>query len=60
QEKQKAMVNELVGKLTDVCWEKCITGTPSGKFSSSETNCLTNCAQRFMEASVLILRKMQR
>ncbi|KAF3780825.1 Mitochondrial import inner membrane translocase subunit [Nymphaea thermarum] len=45
QEKEKAMVNEMVGKLTSVCWDKCITSAPGSKFSSSETTCLTNCAQ---------------
>lgn len=59
QEKQKAVLNELVGKLTDVCWDKCITSTPGSKFSSSESSCLTNCAQRFMETSSLILRRFQ-
>ncbi|CAI6011923.1 unnamed protein product [Closterium sp. NIES-65] len=24
QEKQKAMLNELVAKLTEVCWDKCV------------------------------------
>ncbi|KAJ7559856.1 hypothetical protein O6H91_04G104300 [Diphasiastrum complanatum] len=59
QEKQRAMLNELVAKLTDVCWDKCITGSPGSKFSSSESTCLTNCAQRFLETSALILRRFQ-
>ncbi|KAI6682696.1 hypothetical protein NL676_028609 [Syzygium grande] len=28
QEKERAMVNEMVAKLTSACWDKCITGTP--------------------------------
>ncbi|GLJ45799.1 hypothetical protein SUGI_0963810 [Cryptomeria japonica] len=59
QEKQKAMMNELVGKLSDVCWDKCITGAPGSKFSSSETACLVNCAQRFMDMSAQIMRRVQ-
>ncbi|PIN19301.1 Mitochondrial import inner membrane translocase, subunit TIM8 [Handroanthus impetiginosus] len=59
QEKQKAMVNEMIGKLTSVCWDKCITGTPGSKFSSSETSCLTNCAQRYMDMSILIMKRLQ-
>jgi len=59
QEKQKAMMNELVGKLTDVCWDKCITSAPGSKFSSSETACLTNCAQRFLDMSAIIMRRFQ-
>ncbi|GAQ81229.1 TIM8 mitochondrial import inner membrane translocon protein [Klebsormidium nitens] len=59
QEKQKAMVNELVAKLTDSCWEKCM-GTPGSKLSSGETACFSNCAQRFLETSQLILQKFER
>ncbi|BBN04394.1 mitochondrial import inner membrane translocase subunit TIM8 [Marchantia polymorpha subsp. ruderalis] len=59
QEKQKAVLNELVGKLTDVCWEKCITYAPGSKFSSGEVSCLSNCAQRYLDTSTLILRRFQ-
>ncbi|CAI5501234.1 unnamed protein product [Closterium sp. Naga37s-1] len=41
QEKQKAMLNELVAKLTEVCWDKCVTAAPGTKFSGSESSCLT-------------------
>ncbi|URE10993.1 Mitochondrial import inner membrane translocase subunit [Musa troglodytarum] len=59
QEKQKAMISEMVGKLTNECWDKCVTGTPGSKFSSSESACLTNCAQRYMDLSMLIMKKFQ-
>lgn len=59
QEKQKAMLNELVAKLTDVCWDKCCTGAPGTRLSSSESSCLTNCAQRYMDVSALIIRRLQ-
>ncbi|ERN06251.1 hypothetical protein AMTRI_Chr06g170310 [Amborella trichopoda] len=59
QEKQKAMFSEMVGKLTSVCWDKCISGSPGSKFSSSESTCLNNCAQRYLEMSQLILRRFQ-
>ncbi|KAL3655005.1 Mitochondrial import inner membrane translocase subunit tim8 [Castilleja foliolosa] len=59
QEKQKAMVTEMIGKLTSTCWDKCITGTPGSKFSSSESSCLTYCAQRYMDMSLLIMKRLQ-
>ncbi|XP_052174618.1 mitochondrial import inner membrane translocase subunit TIM8-like [Diospyros lotus] len=59
QEKQKAMVNEMVAKLTHICWDKCITGTPGSKFSSSESSCLSNCAQRYMDMSLIIMKRFQ-
>ncbi|KAG9133556.1 hypothetical protein Leryth_016506 [Lithospermum erythrorhizon] len=59
QEKEKAMANEIVAKLTSACWDKCITSSPGSKFSSSETACLTNCAQRYMDLSMLIMKRFQ-
>ncbi|KAK1282198.1 Mitochondrial import inner membrane translocase subunit TIM8 [Acorus calamus] len=59
QEKEKAMVSEMVGKLTNACWDKCITGTPGTKFSSSEQTCLTNCAQRYIDMSAIIMKRFQ-
>ncbi|CAA2939144.1 mitochondrial import inner membrane translocase subunit TIM8 [Olea europaea subsp. europaea] len=53
------MVNEMIAKLTTVCWDKCITGTPGSKFSSSESSCLTNCAQRYMDMSLIIMKRFQ-
>uniref|UniRef100_A0ACD5YED4 Uncharacterized protein n=1 Tax=Avena sativa TaxID=4498 RepID=A0ACD5YED4_AVESA len=58
QEKQRMMINELIGKVTSECWDKCVTGAPGSKFSSGETACLTNCAQRFLEVSELVGRKL--
>ncbi|GAA0138441.1 hypothetical protein Leryth_020119 [Lithospermum erythrorhizon] len=59
QEKEKAMANEVVAKLTSSCWDKCITSSPGSKFSSSETSCLTNCTQRYMDLSMLIMKRFQ-
>ncbi|CAD6245852.1 unnamed protein product [Miscanthus lutarioriparius] len=59
QEQQKAMMNEMVGKLTSVCWDKCITSAPGSKFSSGESTCLTNCAQRFLDMSMLIAKRFE-
>ncbi|KAF3436788.1 hypothetical protein FNV43_RR21264 [Rhamnella rubrinervis] len=59
QEKERAMLNETVAKLTNVCWDKCITGTPGNKFSSSEQSCLSNCARRYLDMSVLVMKRFQ-
>ncbi|KAJ7957203.1 mitochondrial import inner membrane translocase subunit TIM8 [Quillaja saponaria] len=59
QEKERAMVNEMVAKLTSACWDKCITSTPGTKFSSSESTCLSNCAQRYMDMSLIIMKRFQ-
>ncbi|KAI8544052.1 hypothetical protein RHMOL_Rhmol08G0264900 [Rhododendron molle] len=59
KEKEKAMVNEMVAKLTSVCWDKCVTSTPGSKFSSSESSCLSNCAQRYLDMSLIIMKRFQ-
>ncbi|XP_042485296.1 mitochondrial import inner membrane translocase subunit TIM8 [Macadamia integrifolia] len=59
QEKQKAMLNEVVSKLTSVCWDKCITGSPGSKFSSSESTCLSNCAKRYVDMTRIIVSRFQ-
>ncbi|XP_009614912.1 mitochondrial import inner membrane translocase subunit TIM8 [Nicotiana tabacum] len=59
QEKERAMMTEMVGKLTSACWDKCITGTPGSKFSSSESYCLTNCAQRYIDMSLIIVKRFR-
>ncbi|GLT83829.1 hypothetical protein SLE2022_020980 [Rubroshorea leprosula] len=59
QEKEKAMLNEVISKLTNKCWDKCITGTPGSKFSSSESACLSNCAQRYTDMSLIIMKRFQ-
>ncbi|KAM0851435.1 hypothetical protein ACQ4PT_052417 [Festuca glaucescens] len=59
QEKQNMMVKELVGKLTSMCWDKCITSAPGSKFSSGETTCLTNCTQRYLDMTMIIAKRLQ-
>mmetsp|Transcript_2840 Transcript_2840/g.17675 ORF Transcript_2840/g.17675 Transcript_2840/m.17675 type:complete len:81 (+) Transcript_2840:98-340(+) len=58
QEKQKAVFNELVSKLTDLCWDKCV-GTPGNRLSSSEQACLAQCAARFLDSSRVIMERFQ-
>ncbi|XP_050376710.1 mitochondrial import inner membrane translocase subunit TIM8 [Argentina anserina] len=59
QEQQRAMINEMVGKLTSACWDKCITSAPGSKFSSSESACLSNCARRYLDMSMIIMKRFQ-
>jgi import inner membrane translocase subunit TIM8 len=53
------MLKELVGKLTSMCWDKCITSAPGSKFSSGETTCLTNCTQRYLDMTMIIAKRLQ-
>lgn len=57
QENQKAAVQAVIAKLTELCWDKCVQ-KPGSKLSSSETECLSNCAERFLDASLFIMQRM--
>lgn len=59
EENQKAAVQQIIGKLTETCWDKCM-GKPGTKLSSWESDCLTNCAERFLDTSIFIVEKMQK
>lgn len=53
------MANEMVAKITDVCWDKCITGSIGSSFSRGEASCLSNCAKRFAEVSMLTIQRFK-
>eukprot|EP00316_Scyphosphaera_apsteinii_P006746 CAMPEP_0119310438 /NCGR_PEP_ID=MMETSP1333-20130426/19439_1 /TAXON_ID=418940 /ORGANISM="Scyphosphaera apsteinii, Strain RCC1455" /LENGTH=82 /DNA_ID=CAMNT_0007314621 /DNA_START=65 /DNA_END=313 /DNA_ORIENTATION=+ len=56
-EQQKAVIQAAIGKLTETCFEKCIT-KPGAKLDSSEANCIANCAARFLDSSVFVVSRM--
>jgi mitochondrial import inner membrane translocase subunit TIM8 len=57
EENQKAAVQQIISKLTDTCWDKCM-GKPGAKLSSWESDCIANCAERFLDASIFIVQRM--
>lgn len=59
EENQKAAVQQIIAKLTNVCWDKCMSSKPGTKLSNWESECVSNCAQRFLDASMLIVQRMQ-
>ncbi|KAF9569759.1 hypothetical protein CPC08DRAFT_8321 [Agrocybe pediades] len=54
-----ARLNSSVQQLTTTCWDKCITGTPSTRFSRSEESCLANCVQRFLDTSLFMVKEIE-
>ena len=59
QEKEQLMAKQMVSKLTSFCWDKCISSTPGSKLSSGETACLSNCARRFLDMSMILAKRFQ-
>jgi len=55
-EQQKLQFMSQVHKLNETCWEMCV-GSPSSSLSGRETNCLTNCVERFIDTTMLITNR---
>ena len=56
-ENQKAVIQAAISKLTETCFDKCVT-KPGAKLDSSEANCIANCAGRYLDSSVFVVNRM--
>jgi len=56
-EQQKAVIQAAINKLTETCFDKCIT-KPGAKLDSSEAACISNCAGRYLDSSVFVVSRM--
>ncbi|KAI5116743.1 hypothetical protein M0805_000437 [Coniferiporia weirii] len=60
REQAGARVQAAVHNFTSVCWDKCITGAPSTRFSRGEEACLSNCVERFLDSSIFLIKQLER
>jgi hypothetical protein len=44
-------------EITKICWDKCISTQPGNALDNSQKNCLSNCAQRYIDSQVF-MRKL--
>ena len=58
QEQQRALVQQVISKLTEVCWEKCVTSTSSA-MGGREKTCVENCAKRYIDSSSFVQARLQ-
>ncbi|EOR00873.1 hypothetical protein E3P92_00313 [Wallemia ichthyophaga] len=58
QEQAKAKLQSSTHTFTEMCWNKCITGSISSRFSKSEESCLVNCVDRFLDTSLHIVKAL--
>ena len=56
-ENQKAVIQQAISKLTETCFDKCIT-KPGAKLDATEANCIANCAGRYLDSSVFVVNRM--
>ncbi|GJQ09786.1 hypothetical protein GpartN1_g1577.t1 [Galdieria partita] len=59
QENQKAAIQAAISKLTETCWDKCI-GKPGSKLDRAESECIANCAERFLDSSSFIMQRLMK
>ncbi|KIY45352.1 hypothetical protein FISHEDRAFT_31617, partial [Fistulina hepatica ATCC 64428] len=59
QEQVNARLQSNIQFFTNVCWKKCMTGTPGTRLSTSEQTCLVNCVERFIDATVFMVKKLE-
>ncbi|KAF8222597.1 hypothetical protein L208DRAFT_1186349, partial [Tricholoma matsutake] len=59
KEQAQARLHTSIHTFTSLCWDKCITGTPSTRFSRSEESCLANCVERFLDTSLFMVKKIE-
>jgi len=53
---QQAQLRESIHKLNDTCWDTCTVSADSKLGSRTET-CLSNCVERFIDASVFMTNR---
>ncbi|KAI0932393.1 hypothetical protein AcW1_000468 [Taiwanofungus camphoratus] len=58
-EQAQARLHQSIHTMTSMCWDKCITGTPSTRFSRGEEGCLANCVERFLDTSLFMVRQIE-
>lgn len=57
QTRAKADFNNVVNKLTNTCFDICVS-KPTSKLGYSGEQCFQNCAARFLEASEVAAHSM--
>ncbi|KTW28386.1 hypothetical protein T552_01646 [Pneumocystis carinii B80] len=55
QELAVANATELIGKLNETCYDRCIP-KPGSRFESSEQTCISKCIGRYMDAWNIVSR----
>jgi hypothetical protein len=57
QEQQMVMVQQVMFKLTESAFEKCVS-KPGSALSSSEQNCISSVVGKYLEAGEFMIKKI--
>jgi len=58
-EAQRQQFQTLVHVLTDSCWDVCLPDKLGAKLDGKAETCLTNCVNRFIDASNFIVNRLE-
>ncbi|XP_075228383.1 mitochondrial import inner membrane translocase subunit Tim8 A-like [Lycorma delicatula] len=56
---QKQRFQNLVGNLTDKCWDLCVD-KPSPRLESRTETCLISCVERFLDSTHFVLNRFEK
>ena len=59
QEQERAAVTAAIAKLTEICFDKCVS-YPDAKLSSSEISCIKNTTGRYLDSSMFVVGRLMR
>ena len=58
-ETEKQKVQGVIHELNEKCWDQCMDGVkPSSRLDSKSSNCIQNCVERFLDANIMITRRL--
>ncbi|KAF6024616.1 timm8a [Bugula neritina] len=57
-QQQKVMLQEGILKISNVCFDKCVS-KPGSSMDSWTESCMTNCVGRFIDAQKFFLNRLQ-
>jgi import inner membrane translocase subunit TIM8 len=56
--RSRASIQEAVGELSEICWNKCVSKPPGNYLTTNEQKCLQYCVHRYVETSNFILLRL--
>mmetsp|Transcript_16139 Transcript_16139/g.21348 ORF Transcript_16139/g.21348 Transcript_16139/m.21348 type:complete len:124 (-) Transcript_16139:421-792(-) len=59
QEQQRALIQTVVAKLTEIAHDKCV-GRPASSLSSSEQGCIHAVVSKYLDTSEFVLGRMMK
>ena len=55
QEQQKALVQQVISKLTEVSFDTCLTGKPDKQLSATERSCIHTVVGKYLDTSEFVI-----